>query len=148
MYILVTYPYESRKYCWQVKDAEHGLRHKLFPANAWMKFFHCTLCPIGTVAGSFNCSDEDILLYLIFFSSFEELRLRTAGIMESKGIHRVYEPSPVPTLFVGRVEDLLGRVPLTPCFLDRNETSTIPHKHSSRLKDAFECCCANGAGPT
>ncbi len=26
-------------------------------ANAWMKFFHCTLCPIGTVAGSINRSD-------------------------------------------------------------------------------------------
>jgi hypothetical protein len=38
--------------------------------------------------------------------------------MESKGIHtgRVYEPSPVPTLYIGRVEDLLGGVPLIPCF--------------------------------
>ncbi len=71
-------------------------------------FFHCTLCPIGTAAGRFNHSDEDILLDLVFFSPFEELRLRTAGIMESKGIHRVYEPSPVPTLYVGRVEDLHG----------------------------------------
>jgi hypothetical protein len=48
------------------------------------------LRPIGTAAGSYNCSDEDILLDLVFFSSFEELRLRTAGFMESKGIHRVY----------------------------------------------------------
>jgi hypothetical protein len=72
----------------------------------------------------------DIQLDLIFFSPFEELHLRTAGIMESKGIHRVYEPSPVPTLFVGRVEDLLGRVPLIPCFLDGNSTPTIPHKYS------------------
>jgi len=30
------------KYSWQVKDAEHRLRHKLFPPNAWMKLtdFH------------------------------------------------------------------------------------------------------------
>ncbi len=68
---------------WQVKDAEHRLRHKLVPANAWMKFFHCTLRPIGTVAGSINSSDEDIQPYLIFFSPFEELRLRTAGIIDS-----------------------------------------------------------------
>jgi hypothetical protein len=111
----------------------------MFPANAWMKFFHCRLCPIGTVAGSINCSDEDIPLDLIFFSPFEELCLRTAGIMESKEIHRVYEPSPVPTLYVGRVEDLFSRVPLIPCFLDGNATSTIPHKYSSLQKDAFEC---------
>ncbi len=53
-------------------------------------FFHCMLRPIGTAAGSFNHSDEDILLNLVFFSPLEELRLRTAGIMKSKGIHRVY----------------------------------------------------------
>jgi hypothetical protein len=148
VYILLIYPYETRKYCWQVKDAEHHLRHKLFPANAWMIFFHCTLRPIGTVAGSFNRSDEDIPIDLIFFSPFEELHLRTAGIMESKGIYRVYELSPVSTLYVGRVEDLLGRVPLIPCFLDGNATSPIPHKYRSRQKDAFECGCADGAGPT
>jgi hypothetical protein len=87
-------------------------------------FFHCTLRPIGTAADRFNRSDEDIQLDLVFFSPFEELRLRTAGRMESKGIHRVYDPSPVPTLYVRRVDDLLGRVPLIPCFLDRNATST------------------------
>ena len=35
-------------YSWQVKDAEHRLRHKLFPANAWMKltdFNFLTSCP-------------------------------------------------------------------------------------------------------
>jgi hypothetical protein len=94
-------------------------------------FFHFTLCPIGARVGSYNRCSEDIQLDLVFFSPLEELRLRTAGIMESKGIHRVYEPSPVPTLYVGRVEDLLGRVPLIPCFLDGNATSTIPHKYSS-----------------
>ncbi len=63
---------------------------------------------IGDVTGSFNNSDKDIPLDLIFFSPFEELRIKAAGVMESKGIHRVYEPSPVPTLYVGRVEGLLG----------------------------------------
>ena len=130
MYVLVIYPYETRKYCWLVDNSEHRLRHKLFPANAWMKFFlgHGTLRPIGTVAGSLNRSDEDMSLDMIFFSPFEELRLKAAGVMESKGIHRVYEPSPVPTLYVGRVEDLFGRVPLIPYFLDGNATSAIPHK--------------------
>ena len=97
--------------------------------------------------GSYNRCDKDIPLNLVFFSPFEELRLRTAGIMASKGIHRVYEPSPVPTLYVGRVEDRLGRVPLIQCFLDGNATSTIPHKYSSRQEDAFENGCADGAGP-
>jgi hypothetical protein len=107
-------------------------------------FFNWTLRPR---VGSYNRCYDDIPLDLVFFSPFEELRLRTAGIMESKGIHRVYESSPVPTLYVGRVEGLLGRVPLIPCFLDGNANSTIPHKYSSRQKDTFECCCADGAGP-
>ncbi len=47
-------------------------------------FFHCTLRPIGARVGDRNSCDEDIPLDLIFFSPFEELRLRTAGIMESK----------------------------------------------------------------
>jgi hypothetical protein len=42
--------------------------------------------------GRYNRSDEDIPLDLVFFSPVDELRLRTAGIMESKGVHRVYEP--------------------------------------------------------
>jgi hypothetical protein len=108
--------------------------------------FHCTLWPIGTAAGSHNLSYKDVLLNLVFFSPFEELLLRTAGIMESKGIHRVL---PVPTLYVQRVKDLLDRVPFIPCFLDGNatSTSTIPYKYSIRQKDAIECCCADGAGP-
>jgi hypothetical protein len=135
------------------RDNDYDVAESLFDLDSmWLVcpqlFFHCTLCPIGTAAGRFNRSEEDIPLDLVFFSPFEELCLRTAGIMESKGIHRVYEPSPVPTLYVGRVEDLLGRVPLIPCFLDGNATSTIPHKYSGRQRDAFECGCADGAGPT
>jgi hypothetical protein len=169
LYILVTwiYPYETRKYCCQVKDTEHHLRYKLFPANAWMKFFHCMLRPIGTVAGSINRSDEDIQLDLIFFSPFEELRLRTAGIMKSKGIHRVYEPSPVPTVPLSTLGGLrissaefhsfhafwTEMQPHThTSFIEKlnrgrqsasrgNATSTIPHKYSSLQKDAFECRC-------
>jgi hypothetical protein len=90
---------------------------------------------------------EDIALNLVFFSAFEDLGLRTTGTMESNGIRKLYEPSPVPTLYVGRVEDLLGRVPLFPCFLDGNSTTTIPYKYARRQKQAFEFGCADGQGP-
>ena len=46
-------------------------------------------------------------------------------------------------LFAG----MFGNYPSSPCFLDCNATSTIPHKYNSRQRDAFECCCADGAGP-
>ena len=85
------------------RDDNYDVADSLFdPDSMWFVrpqlFFHCTLRPIGAVTGRFNRSDDDIPLDLIFFSPFEVLGLRTAGIMESKGIHRVYEPSPVPTL--------------------------------------------------
>jgi hypothetical protein len=36
-----------------------------------------------------------------FFSAFEDLRLRFTGTLESSRIRKLYEPSPVPTLYVG-----------------------------------------------
>ena len=65
---------------------------------------------------------------MVFFSSIEDLCLHLTGTMESNGVRKLHVPSPVPTLYVGRIQDLLGRVPLIPCFLDGNATSTIPRQ--------------------
>ncbi len=48
----------------------------------------------------------------MFFSAFEDLHLQISGTMEANGIRKLYEPYPVPNLYVGRIEDLLGRVQL------------------------------------
>ena len=72
----------------------------------------------------------------------KQLFLSGPGTMESNGVRKLYEPSPVPTLYVGRVE-----VPLILCSLDGKATSTIPHKYANRQRTAFECGCADGAGP-
>ena len=76
--------------------------------------------------GRYNCSPDDIDLDLVFFSAFEDLLLRTTGTEESNGIRKLYEPSPVLTLYVGRVD------------LDGNSTSTTPYKYTGRQKQAFE----------
>ncbi len=74
------------------RDNEYDVAESLFDQDSmWFVrpqlFFHCMLRPIGTEAGRFNCSDEDIPLDLDFFSPFEELRLRTAGIeRNSQGV--------------------------------------------------------------
>jgi hypothetical protein len=67
--------------------------------------------------------------------------------VESNGIRKMHEPSPVPTLYVGRVEELLWLVPLFPCYLDGNTTSTIQYKYTARQKEAFRFRCADGWGP-
>ena len=51
---------------------------------------------------------------------------------------KLYEPSPTPILFVAPLNNVLGRVPLFPLFLDGNATPTIPH-HLRHLKaSAFQ----------
>jgi hypothetical protein len=64
----------------------------IFFVYIWSELILLTAGLFGNYArvGDRNRYDEDIPLDLIFFSPFEDLRLRTAGIMESKGIHRVY----------------------------------------------------------
>jgi hypothetical protein len=80
------------------------------PDSMWVVrpqlFFTCTVRPPHATRGRHNKYAEDIALNLVFFSAFEDLGLRTTGTMESNGIRKLYEPSPVPTLYVGRVEDI------------------------------------------
>jgi hypothetical protein len=76
------------------RDNDYDIAESLFDLESMLfvrpqLFFHCTLRPRGTAAGRYKCSDEDVPLDLVFFSPFEELRLKTAGIMESKGIHMI-----------------------------------------------------------
>ena len=63
-----------------------------FTYVVYIPSIYCLQYTVYNKVGSYNCCDEDIPLDLVFFSPFEELLLQTAGIMESKGIHRVYEP--------------------------------------------------------
>ncbi len=63
-----------------------------------------------------------------------DLPLQTSGTMETNWIRKLFEPSPVPILYVGKIEDLLGQVPLSPCFLDRSTTSTNQHKFADRSR--------------
>ena len=86
------------------------------PDSVWivrpLLFFQCTVRPLNAVKGRYNRDSDETTLDLVFFSPFEDLHLQTSGTMETNGFRKLYEPSPVPTLYVGRIEDLLGRVPL------------------------------------
>ena len=58
---------------------------------------------------------------------------------------KLYEPSPTPILYVGPCENMLGRVPLFPCFLQGNATPTIPHKLRHLKASAFQYGIADAA---
>ena len=81
-----------------------------------------------------------------FLRRFEK-DLPGSGPMESKGIRKVYDPSPTPILYVGPISNVLGRVPLMPLFLHGNSTPTIPHqlRHLQRSKFPLGCAQADAS---
>ncbi len=66
---------------------------------------------------------------LVFFNTFEPISLTPESCMQRKGVPMMYERavSQVPLLYVCPVENVLGRVPLIPCYLNDNSVNTIPH---------------------
>jgi hypothetical protein len=67
---------------------------------------------------------------LVFLSTVEEFTLPIKGPMEDAGVFKLYEPSPTPCLYVALAQNMVGRIPLMPCFLDGNTTLTIPQTYS------------------
>jgi hypothetical protein len=88
-------------------------------------FFNCTLCPTGHMGDTRSHKDVS----LVFFSTFEPISLTPESCMQRKGIPMQYEraASQVPSLYVCPVENVLGRVPLIPCYLNGNSANTIFH---------------------
>ena len=64
------------------------------------------------------------------------------GPMEDAGVVKLYKPSPTPCLCVTNAENIVGRIPLIPCFLVGNATPSIPHKYS---KNKSACVPARSA---
>ena len=92
-----------------------------------------------------NCLPDDLLRELVFFNTFEELKLPIKGPMEDAEVIKLYEPSPTPCLYVAPAENMVGRVPLMPLFLAGNATPTIPHLFSKRKDSGFPMGCADTA---
>ncbi len=86
-----------------------------------------------------------MLIWIHFFSTFEELQLPIHGPMEDAGVVKLYEQSPTPYLYVAPPENMVGRIPLIPCFLDGNTTPTISHKYSKNRNSCFPTGCADTA---
>ncbi len=50
-----------------------------------------------------------------------------------------------PCLYVAPAANMVGRIPLMPCFLDGNVTPIIPHKYSKNKSSCFLAECADTA---
>ena len=78
-------------------------------------FFNCYMRPAGgrlPKKANNTYGTDNILVDLIFFSTFEDLDLSCFCPMEANQVHKLYEPLPTPVLYVGPVNNLLGRLPL------------------------------------
>ena len=103
-------------------------------------FFTCHVRPKHgrqpTRTNYIHCPD-DILLELLFFSTFESLDLHMDCPMERAGVQKLYEPTPTPILFVAPCQNVRGRVPLFPLFLNGNVTPTIPFLYRQHQRTKF-----------
>jgi hypothetical protein len=72
---------------------------------------------------------------LVFFSTFEPISLTPDSCMQEKGVPMLYERSAtvLPSLYVCPVENVLGRVPLIPCYLKGNTRNTIPYRYRGAI---------------
>ena len=83
-------------------------------------FFSCWFRPADgrpPSQGNYTRGPDDFEMHLVFFSTFEVLKLPARSPMDD-ATTKLYEPSPTPILFVAPYNNVLGRVPLFPLFLD------------------------------
>jgi hypothetical protein len=64
---------------------------------------------------TYRYGPDDIRYHLVFFSTFEELKLPISGLMERAGVTKLYEPSSTPCLYVAPASCMAGGFPLIPC---------------------------------
>jgi len=68
---------------------------------------------------------------LAFFSTFEPVNLTPNSVMQQEGVPMFYDSASctaLPCLYICPVKNVLGRVPMIPCFVAGNTQPTIPHR--------------------
>ena len=123
--------------------------------------FRCEFRPCRPPGRHGLIDSDNFTCNLVFFSAFERLSLPSESenpMQAEAGIPMLYEPgswdpdndrSKKPILHVGYVEHILCRAPLIPCFLDGNDTNTIPASKRSEAARHFpfgKCDSSAGAG--
>jgi hypothetical protein len=94
-------------------------------------FFNCTMCPTGMQARK----QRHMEVSLVFFSTFEPINITPHSTMQRNGVPMMYDTASSrnePSLYICPVGNVLGRVPLIPCFVAGNKHPTLPHSIGSR----------------
>jgi hypothetical protein len=94
-------------------------------------FFKCTVAPTGHL----HHKGRHMELALVFFSTFEPIDLTPNSLMQRNGVPMFFDSassSSLPSLYLCKTDNVLGRVPLMPCYLRGNQTPTLPHQFGDR----------------
>ena len=99
--------------------------------------FTCTLCPTGAKGRSGSHKEVS----LVYFSTFEPIKLTPGSVMQRAGVPMLYDLASnplLPCLYICPVTNVLGRAPRIPCFVGGNSHPIIPHsfKDDQRLESA------------
>jgi hypothetical protein len=82
-------------------------------------FCNCTLCPIGAKGRSGSHKEVS----LVYFSTFEPIKLTPDSVMQRAGMPMLYDSASnlrLPCLYICPVTNVLGRAPLIRCFVGGN----------------------------
>ena len=103
------------------------------------RHFNCYLRPRDGMmpTGRRTYGKDDIQVQLMLYSTFEVLDLLRSGLMETRRVVKLYEPSPTPILYVGSVSNVLRQLPLMPLFIRWNSTPTIQHYFHNLQRSKF-----------
>ena len=101
-------------------------------------FFWCTVCP----AGSLHTLRKLKELALVFFSTFKPITLTPDAVTQRNGmpIMMLYDTarsSNLRSLYLCLARNVLGRLPLTPCFVRGKRIPTLPHSFGNRARELW-----------
>jgi hypothetical protein len=106
-------------------------------------FFNCTVAPIGQL----ECKARHTELSLVFFSTFEPIKLTPNSVMQRNEVPMFFKSASstnLPSLYICRAENVLGRVPLMPCYISGNTHPTLPA--GTHIPPCRACPTALGTG--
>ena len=106
-------------------------------------FFECTVAPTGHL----HNKQRHTQLSLIFFSTFEPINITPNSLMQRNGVPMFFDSASstnLPSLYLCRSCNVLGRVPLMPCYVRGNAHPTLPNSFGDR--DGAKADTSRGRG--
>ena len=76
-------------------------------------------------------------LALVFFSTFEPIKLTPNAFTQRNGVPMFYYTAGsinLPSLYICLARNVLGRMPLMPCFMTGNRTPTLQHSFGNSCR--------------